>query len=243
MESQIPRRIPRVLPLVRHGNHIAVQHVEPLRVTGSPLLRSQNRMGVVFQQPLVEVEIVILFRPQHSGERLPVHTLFVLAQILRRNAIVEFVCIGQTLGKNRIEVRERIRSGLAAQPQANHLASSRRHIQDIMRRRLGPCFCWIYGIGIAMDHIFVESTCNLADCGPRLCTEILTRTSSGSALAYSTNTSKYLSSSKMPVSSNSYSNSSRERCRFVCTSSLYGYSPCGYLYRYFMYECVGVLSI
>ena len=31
-------------------------------------------------------------------------------------------------------------------------------------------------------------------------------------------------------------------CRFVSTRSPYGNARCGYLYRYFMYECVGVLS-
>ena len=34
----------------------------------------------------------------------------------------------------------------------------------------------------------------------------------------------------------------RPRRRFVSIKSPYGYAACGYLYRYFMYECVGVLS-
>ena len=32
VEGQVPGRIPRVLPLVRHRDHVGVQHVEPLRV-------------------------------------------------------------------------------------------------------------------------------------------------------------------------------------------------------------------
>ena len=32
VEGQVPGRIPRVLPLVRHRDHVGVEHVEPLRV-------------------------------------------------------------------------------------------------------------------------------------------------------------------------------------------------------------------
>ena len=41
---------------------------------------------------------------------------------------------------------------------------------------------------------------------------------------------------------NSYSNSVRDRFLLVSTRAEYGNAACGYLYRYFMYECVGVLS-
>src|ERR1700675_300222 len=58
------------------------------------------------------------------------------------------------------------------------------------------------------DHVLqnhsVGRTRSRAASGPRLCTEIRTRMSSGPALAYSTNTSKYRSSLKTPVSSSSY---------------------------------------
>ena len=66
--------------------------------------------------------------------------------------------------------------------------------------------------------------------------------SSWAALAYSTTTSKYRFSSKMPVSSSSYSGSCLPRPRFVETRSQYGKARCGYLYWHFRYECVGVLS-
>ena len=46
--------------------------------------------------------------------------------------------------------------------------------------------------------------------------------SSGDSLAYSTNTSKYRSSSKTPVSSSSYSSSLRLRSALVATRSSYG---------------------
>ena len=78
--------------------------------------------------------------------------------------------------------------------------------------------------------------------GPRLLTVMRTRMSSGVLFAYSTTTSKYRSSSNIPVSNSSNSGSSFPRCRLRSTSSAYGNAACGYLYRYFMYEWVGVLS-
>ena len=34
VEGQVPRRVPRVFPLVRHGDDVTVEHVEPLAVAG-----------------------------------------------------------------------------------------------------------------------------------------------------------------------------------------------------------------
>src|SRR6516225_5702273 len=65
--------------------------------------------------------------------------------------------------------------------------------------------------------------------GPRLHMLISISKSVGAAFAYSTKTSKYRSSLKMPVSSSSYSGSKRVRCRLVLIRSAYGYALCGYL--------------
>jgi len=98
----------------------------------------------------------------------------------------------------------------------------------------------------AHDHVCrnhnVGSTCSSASSGPRLCTVTRISTSSGVALAYSTTTSKYRPSSKMPVSISSYSGSSRPRAWLVRTRSSYGNGACGYLYNIFRYDEVGVAS-
>ena len=84
------------------------------------------------------------------------------------------------------------------------------------------------------DHVLrnhsVGSTCTLASRDDRLCTVMRHMMSSGAAFAYSTSTSKYRPSSKMPVSTSSYSSSCRDRARFTATRSSYGNSACGYLY-------------
>ena len=53
-----------------------------------------------------------------------------------------------------------------------------------------------------------------AGSGPRFTTVIRTQISVGLALAYSTNTSKYRSSSKIPVSTSSYSRDDLSRAAF-----------------------------
>ena len=74
MKRQVPRRIPGILPLVRHGDDVAVEHVEPLRVTCGSVTRPKKRMRPMLIQPAIEVEIVILLGPQHACERLAMHT-------------------------------------------------------------------------------------------------------------------------------------------------------------------------
>src|SRR3954451_4608218 len=96
------------------------------------------------------------------------------------------------------------------------------------------------------DHVFrnqsVGIRLNSAGRAPRFATVMRMQMSSTSAFAYSTNTSKYLLFANIPVSTSSYSGSLLARPRFMRMRSSYGYASCGYLYTYFMYECVGVLS-
>ena len=82
VKRQVPCRVPGILPLVGHGDDVAVQHVEPLGIARTPLTRSHQRMSVMLLQPLVEIEIVVLLGPQHSGQRLAVYATFVFAQRL-----------------------------------------------------------------------------------------------------------------------------------------------------------------
>ena len=70
VEREIPGRVPRVLPLVRHRDDIAIVEVGPLVVAaGQPLARGR-RVGRVAGQPAAHVEVEELLGPQHPGERL-----------------------------------------------------------------------------------------------------------------------------------------------------------------------------
>ena len=118
VEREVPRRVPRVLPLVRHRNDVAVEHVEPLGVPGSRLL-PEERVRVVLAEPPVDVEEVELLRPEHSRERLPVDPALVLAQRAGGDLVVEIVGVGEARGDGRVEPpaeRRCRRRGSEAQP-------------------------------------------------------------------------------------------------------------------------------
>ena len=91
MKRQVPGRVPGILPLVRHGDHVGVEHVEPFGVPHAVPGGFEQRMALVLAQPSLEVEVVELLAPQHARQRLAVHAPFIVVQRLRRNPIVEFV--------------------------------------------------------------------------------------------------------------------------------------------------------
>ncbi len=79
VEGQVPGRVPGVLPLVRHGNDVLVQHVEPLGVPGV-VISGMKGVGVMLVQPVVAVEEEELFAPEHAGEGLTHHVGCVFAR-------------------------------------------------------------------------------------------------------------------------------------------------------------------
>ena len=70
VEGQVPGRVPGVLPLVRHGDHVAVVHVVPVVVARRRLARRLEGVGAALFEPLVHVVVVELLGPQHAGQRL-----------------------------------------------------------------------------------------------------------------------------------------------------------------------------
>ena len=106
VEGQVPGRIPRVLPLVRHRDHVGVQHVEPLGVAHVAAGGLEQRMTLVLAQPALQVEVVVLLAPQHSRQRLAVHPALIFGQRLGRNPLVEFVGVGDAALEDLLEAAE-----------------------------------------------------------------------------------------------------------------------------------------
>src|SRR5262249_48690451 len=70
MKCEIPCGVPGILPLVRHRDDVAVDHVDPFAVAYSA--RSWfHRIGSVILQPLVKIEIEVLLSPKHPRKGLP----------------------------------------------------------------------------------------------------------------------------------------------------------------------------
>jgi hypothetical protein len=91
VERQVPGGVPGVLPLVGHGEHVGVHHVEPLVVARGVARRERQGVGAPLLQPLVHVVVVVLLAPQHAGEGLAGDPGRVLAERLRDHGRVEGV--------------------------------------------------------------------------------------------------------------------------------------------------------
>jgi hypothetical protein len=86
VEGKIPRRVPRVLPLVRHRDDVGVAHVPPMVVARRAVLP-----GAALIEPALEIVVVILLRPEHARDRLPHDVRGIRAQRCRDHARVELV--------------------------------------------------------------------------------------------------------------------------------------------------------
>ena len=70
VESEIPDGIPRILPLVGHGDHVRVVHVEPVLVADFGMNAFLGLVAML-AQPLCNVVIEKLLAPKHPGQGLP----------------------------------------------------------------------------------------------------------------------------------------------------------------------------
>ena len=103
MKSQIPGRIPRVLPLVRHRDHVGIEHVEPLGVAHAVAGGLEQRMTLVLAQPLLQIEVIVLLGPEHSRQRLAMHQALIFVQRAGRNPLVELIGVSDPAFEYRIE--------------------------------------------------------------------------------------------------------------------------------------------
>ena len=105
VEREVPCRVPRVLPLVRHRYHVVVDHVIPVAIAHRPRLPEQ-RMRVVLLEPAIGVEGVVLLRPQHAGERLAHDECLVGGGRRRRDRGVEDIGLADPVREDAVERAE-----------------------------------------------------------------------------------------------------------------------------------------
>ena len=103
VERQIPGRVPGILPLVRHRDDVVVDHVDPFPVPDVATVTAGQRVCPVFIQPRVEVEVVVLLRPEHPGERLPHDVGGILSDRRRRDRAVERIRFLAPVGHHIVE--------------------------------------------------------------------------------------------------------------------------------------------
>jgi hypothetical protein len=70
VEREIPGRVPRVLPLVRHRDHVAVVEMAPIAIAALLADLGRARLLRVAVEPRVDRVVIELTAPQESGVRL-----------------------------------------------------------------------------------------------------------------------------------------------------------------------------
>ncbi len=145
VEGEVPRGVPRVLPLVWHRNDVLVEHVEPFRVARVPIA-GVERVGAVFIQPVVAVEKEELLAPQHPGNGLAHHVGGVWTCGRRRDRLVELVGFTTPLIEECVErCAERLAAlaqRAAREPKANLRGLSGADRDAVVRRDFGALSVW-----------------------------------------------------------------------------------------------------
>ena len=114
-------------------------------------------MRVVLLQPPVQVEVVVLLRPEHAREGLAVDPALVLAERAGRDPVVELLGVEQPLTERLLERRSQW-SGRRAlgQPELDGLAAARRHLEHVACRGLRPGLLGVHRIPLPGDHVPME---------------------------------------------------------------------------------------
>ena len=107
MERQVPRGIPRILPLVGHGHDAGVVKMQPLVVAALLPFGRRRRLGGVALQPFAHLVTVKLLAPDHPGERLALDVAFVGGGNAVLQLRVKIVGLKDAPGEDGIEVGKR----------------------------------------------------------------------------------------------------------------------------------------
>ena len=176
VEGQVPGRVPGILPLVRHGDDVAVVHVVPVVVARRGLARRLERIGAALLQPLVHVVVVELLAPQHARQGLAHDVGRVGVERARNDGRVELVGLVAAGLQHLVEMAAeravpvplpspRSAGRDVVKPQPNHLAFAGVDGQAIMGRGLRPVLLRVHGLRLAVDDVVVDAVLDVRACG------------------------------------------------------------------------------
>ncbi len=145
VKCQVPRGVPGILPLVRHGDDVRVVQMSPLVVATLPALWGWRRIAKIALQPILNYVVIELLGPQHTGEALTHDVLRVRGKVLRYHRCVELVGFAPAESKRLIEAGKGVLAfeiGVS-QAQADHDRLARTNREVVVRR----CFrAGVFGI-------------------------------------------------------------------------------------------------
>ena len=163
VEPEIPRREPRVLPRIRHREHVEAVEMAPAAVAAMPAGLGRRRLAGVPVQPAAHVIGVDLLAPDEPGARLAQDLHLLRCCPGRRERAVELVGVRFPRGDRFVErasgpvgLRRCIRAVGAVEPQPQLGLAARGHRHAIAKRRLGAVPVRVDG-GRAGDDVVVDA--------------------------------------------------------------------------------------
>src|SRR5579863_2256354 len=126
--------------------------MKPFGISRGAMSGACQWMSLMFFQPFVQVEVVVLFAPKHPGQRLTMHCSFVFAQRRWSNSIVKLVRLCKAGSKGLIECDERIARQWLTQPQPHDLTLPGWYFQFVVRCCFCPCSRGIYRFSVTRDQ-------------------------------------------------------------------------------------------
>ena len=147
VEAEIPRGVPGILPLVRHGDHVRVVQVRPVVISPKAPARIGLRLRRIAVEPALHVVVVALLAPEQARQRPAVAPGAHLRSVADARALrIEFIGLLQALREDVFEFRAEecfrrwpaeFPPGLrSSQPAAQRPTLPGSHLRDVMRRGL-----------------------------------------------------------------------------------------------------------
>src|SRR5437764_4518974 len=106
VEREVPRRKPRILPLIWHRDDVAIEKVRPFFVPAVESLGRRWRLRRISRQPFANHVVVELFAPKQTRVTLTRYFFSLLRAFCRRDRIVKFVRLLDAFRKHGIEIAE-----------------------------------------------------------------------------------------------------------------------------------------
>ena len=104
VEGQVPGRVPGILPLIRHRDHVLVVQVGPVAVAPALALLRRRRTCRIALQPGTQVVVIVLLGPEQPGKRLPLHVARIFGNALGRALGVELISFSEPHGKHLLKL-------------------------------------------------------------------------------------------------------------------------------------------
>ena len=155
VKRQVPRCIPRIFPLVRHGNHIAVVEMAPVTVAPLPAAGRRRGFGRIALEPVANAVMIKLFRPEQSRISLPRHAPFLVREKARDAPGVKGIGLANPIREPGAEIILR-RFVARKETQTQRRALARLNFEAIMGGRLRADACWVDRLDLTVNDEFVE---------------------------------------------------------------------------------------